>query len=693
MAEPSAPPEVGPATNRRLDSWKAIAAYLDRDVTTVQRWERREGLPVHRHVHDKQGSVYAFSLEVDAWLRARRSPGSAPADPLPTSEVAPGESRADTPLESSTAATVHPSGLVRLRTWVLAAGLLVALAVALLVWRTPRRAATRLDPLEGAQYQVLSDFEGTESAAAISRDGQLVAFVSDRDGRPDIWVTRIGTSQFHNVTQGRVRELLNPDIRTLGFSPDGSEVTFWARGVEGAVSDAIGIWAVPRMGGAPRVYLENVAEYEWDWRAERLVAHSPAPGDPTFIQRAPGHAERAAVFTAADGRHAHFPTWSPDGQHLYVVLGVVPDALDIFRMRADGTGLERLTRHGARVTHPVFLDARTLLYLRSDGQQAGGTLHALDVESLTSRSLARGLDRYLSLSATADGRRIVATAANTKRTLWRGTAADRGPSTATSVVPVGLATASGWAPRFSHNGLLYVTWKGDGHALWSASNGGGGGEIWQAANTRIAGGPAVSMDGRRVAMMVEHEGHVRALVMNADGTGPREVGNGVALRGEPDWAPDAASLAAGAMIDGQPHLARLPLDGAPVSLVAAFGLDPAWSPNGRMVVYSGPDIGTQIALAAATPDGAAAPLPPITLPRGARRVRFVDGGRALVVLRGDFRHKELWRIELATGAERQLTAVPGDFLIRDYDVTADGRQFVLERVQEHSDIVLIERRP
>ena len=270
MAEPSAPPEVGPATNRRLDSWKAIAAYLDRDVTTVQRWERREGLPVHRHVHDKPGSVDAFALDVDAWLRARRSPGPAPADPLPTSEVAPGESRADTPLESSTAATVHPSGLVRLRTWVLAAGLLVALAVALLVWRTPRRAATRLDPLEGAQYQVLSDFEGTESAAAISRDGQLVAFVSDRDGRPDIWVTRIGTSQFHNVTQGRVRELLNPDVRTLGFSPDGSEVTFWARGVEGAVSDAIGIWAVPRMGGAPRVYLENVAEYEWDWRAERL---------------------------------------------------------------------------------------------------------------------------------------------------------------------------------------------------------------------------------------------------------------------------------------------------------------------------------------------------------------------------------------------------------------------------------------
>ena len=55
-----------------LESWKAIAAYLGRDVTTAQRWERSEGLPVHRLVHSKGGSVYAYSNEVDEW-RTRRS--------------------------------------------------------------------------------------------------------------------------------------------------------------------------------------------------------------------------------------------------------------------------------------------------------------------------------------------------------------------------------------------------------------------------------------------------------------------------------------------------------------------------------------------------------------------------------------------------------------------------------------------
>lgn len=60
---------------KRLDSWKEIAAYLSRDVTTVQRWEKREGMPVHRHIHDKRGSVYALEDELDEWVQSRRSTG------------------------------------------------------------------------------------------------------------------------------------------------------------------------------------------------------------------------------------------------------------------------------------------------------------------------------------------------------------------------------------------------------------------------------------------------------------------------------------------------------------------------------------------------------------------------------------------------------------------------------------------
>jgi TolB-like protein/Flp pilus assembly protein TadD len=68
----SSPTSPEQATEVPLDSWKEIASYVKRDVSTVQRWEKREGMPIHRHLHDKRGSVYAFPSELDAWLNSRK---------------------------------------------------------------------------------------------------------------------------------------------------------------------------------------------------------------------------------------------------------------------------------------------------------------------------------------------------------------------------------------------------------------------------------------------------------------------------------------------------------------------------------------------------------------------------------------------------------------------------------------------
>ena len=66
----AAPPEQPP--NDRLNSWKEIAAHLNREVRTLHRWEAEEGLPIHRHLHKKRGSVYAYKSEVEAWWNERR---------------------------------------------------------------------------------------------------------------------------------------------------------------------------------------------------------------------------------------------------------------------------------------------------------------------------------------------------------------------------------------------------------------------------------------------------------------------------------------------------------------------------------------------------------------------------------------------------------------------------------------------
>lgn len=60
---------TGGVGGERLDSWKAIAAYLGKDAGTVRRWERARGLPIHRVPGGKGTSVYAYTSEIDSWLK------------------------------------------------------------------------------------------------------------------------------------------------------------------------------------------------------------------------------------------------------------------------------------------------------------------------------------------------------------------------------------------------------------------------------------------------------------------------------------------------------------------------------------------------------------------------------------------------------------------------------------------------
>jgi hypothetical protein len=109
-------------------------------------------------------------------------------------------------------------------------------------------------------------------------------------------------------------------------------------------------------------------------------------------------------------------------------------------------------------------------------------------------------------------------------------------------------------------------------------------------------------------------------------------------------------------------------------------------------MFSGPDIGTTFEVSAVKADGSSYHLPKLTLTRGARHLSLLSG-RRLVVLRGEIRHKNLWLIDLETGAEQPLTDLAPDFAVRDFDISADGRELVLEQMQEHSDIVLLEVPP
>ena len=662
------------SSDDRLHSWKEIAAYLKRDVTTVQRWEKREGMPVHRHVHDKLGSVYAFKTELDAWGRTR-GPAVAPepeVGPLPNTSIGSPSTGGSRP------------GLGSL--WrVSAAG--IAVVAIIVVWLVKRDAPPD-NPLTDARFSSLTDFDGIEQAAAVSRDGKFVAFLSDRDGQMDVWVTQVGVGQFYNLTRGSHAELVNPSVRTLGFSPDGTLVTFWARRPDSSNQSAISVWAVPVLGGQPRPYLEGSAEFDWSADGRRLVFHTPGPGDPMYVRESDSTSAPREIFSAPSGLHSHFVAWSPDQRFIYFVQGSVPDRMDIWRIPPTGGTAERITNHDSRVSHPVFLNSQTLLYLASDPDGSGQWIYSIDVEQRVPRRASFGIDTYTSLAASADGRRVVATLASPKGTLWRlPIAGTRAEMSSGRRVP--LTTGNGSYPRLGANYLLYVSSRGPGDSIWKLHNDEAT-EIWRAPDARLIGGPAIARGGDRVAFAIRQRGETLLYVANADGTAARVVTKSLALQGAPAWTPDGQALTVAATTDGVPRLFTVSLEsGSPVPLVQDYSIDPVWSPEGDFVAYSGPDIGTTFEVKAVNADGSAYPLPKLTLTRGERHLAMIQG-RRLVVLRGEISHKNLWLIDLQTGAEQQLTDLPPGFAIRDFDVSADGREVVLEQVQEHSDIVLLE---
>jgi len=76
--------EVRPKPTR-LDTWKSIAHHLGRSSRTVQRWHSTFGMPVH-HLSGESGSVYAYSNDLDAWLRMRGRIGDLEVSAIPAGE-------------------------------------------------------------------------------------------------------------------------------------------------------------------------------------------------------------------------------------------------------------------------------------------------------------------------------------------------------------------------------------------------------------------------------------------------------------------------------------------------------------------------------------------------------------------------------------------------------------------------------
>ncbi len=222
------PPGVKPTADR-LDSWKEIANYLNRDVTTVQRWEKREGMPVHRHVHAKRGSVYALTGEISAWQQGRRQPENDPAANVESGlpDEAPASSDAATP--------------PRVRLWLTMVALFCVCAAAIgwLVFR-PRKlpaTATKIRSLAVLPLRNLSRDPAQEYLA----DGVTEALTGRLSNIHDLRViSHTSVLRFRNPQQSipEIARILGVDAVVEGsLIRDGDRIRVTAQLIRGATDE------------------------------------------------------------------------------------------------------------------------------------------------------------------------------------------------------------------------------------------------------------------------------------------------------------------------------------------------------------------------------------------------------------------------------------------------------------------------
>jgi len=216
----------------RLDSWKEIASYLSRDVTTVQRWEKREGMPVHRHQHDRMGSVYAFSSELDAWVQSRR---------LSLEEEEKEEQKqrsAETPVDAE--GDRGPRGTQRSRPWLVLGGVvaLTLLSVTYVMTRSRRNATQpKITSLAVLPLKNLSGDPAQEYLA----DGLTEALIGRLSNIHDLRViSRTSAMQFKNthLSVPEIARTLRVDALVEGsVIREGSRIRVTAQLIRGATDE------------------------------------------------------------------------------------------------------------------------------------------------------------------------------------------------------------------------------------------------------------------------------------------------------------------------------------------------------------------------------------------------------------------------------------------------------------------------
>jgi Tol biopolymer transport system component len=332
-----------PVNETPLESWKEIAAYLQRDARTAKRWETSEGLPVHRHLHTSRSSVYAYPSELDAWWAGREPPA-----------------------ELARSLWLRP-----------AVGWTIVIALALMTAGGGPRGGTVAQAADGSGITVQQVWAGpgVDTIGGLSPDGRHLSFVDWDTG--NLAVRDLSTGKNRHLTHKGSWEDSDEYAEYSVVSPDGKQVAY-------AWSNEDGVYELRVVGldGSGRRVLLPGEKEDWlcpiDWSPDGrqilvgFVRNSPGE-EPSvtefaFLSVEDGSMEvvKPHILPAGSESWRWLERQSPDGRYVVYTGGATEDSeqSDIFLLSVDGGRESPLVQHPAADGSPVWTpDGKKVLFV------------------------------------------------------------------------------------------------------------------------------------------------------------------------------------------------------------------------------------------------------------------------------------------------------------------------------------------
>ncbi|MFN2415596.1 MAG: winged helix-turn-helix domain-containing protein [Pyrinomonadaceae bacterium] len=590
------------------------------------------------------------------------------------------------------------------------AAVLIALAVfgsvALLVYavyyfsvRPDVESARPRSPERGFQSMQVTRLPvtGSVAEAVISPDGNYLAYVATEPGRQGagVWVRQVGAA---SNTQQLVAPAEGAFYGALVFSPDSRHV-YYGAAREGDAPPTL--FRVPVLGGPPAKMFEAASG-----DVGGPVAFSPDGRRVAYVRGSFGQ-EMTLVVSDLSGENARevvkrkspdvfgLPAWSPDGESFACVYGST-DKLDGGSLLAGVTIFRLADGAERRVTEARWTDVRQISWLPDS---SGVVLSAAEAElspaqiwqvSLASgevRRVTNDLNTYLGASVTADGSALVTVQTDRAPNIWVAPGEDAARARQ-------ITTGSG-----KFDGFYGLSWAPDGRIVY-ASMAGGGWDIWVmnadgtgakqlTVGARSNYGPSVSPDGRRVVFVSNRAGGAFNIWrMDPDGSNPVRLTSG---RGEnfPHVTPDGRSVVYATVGGEDSAVWKVSIDGGePVRLTNRPASWPFVSPDGRSFVCTygeGPFSTSKLAVVPIE-GGEPARVYDIAPTFRANTVWLPDN-RGIAFLDSRTGATNIWMQPLSGGKPVQLTNFTTD-PVTAFDWSRDNR-LVATRSVETTGVVLI----